>query len=109
MGLCGCSRNRRRWILPGGWCLQNQHCVPKGKEAIRLSLREFVRLQNRLPPCEGAHEHDQRGLGQMEIGDHRVHQGEAKAWQDKEVGLARVGRNPWKSSKIRMARRRLEG
>ena len=45
-------------------------------------------VEHALLAREGAHQHEQRGLRQMEIGEQRTHHPELMAGIDKNIGLA---------------------
>ena len=70
--------------------LQDQHGIAKGIETIAFFYRSFVCFQNFLPSGKGADQHDERGLGQMEVGDHGVLEGELVAGENVDGGGAGI-------------------
>jgi len=47
-----------------------------------------IRPQNLPLPAQGADQHEQRGLGQMEVGQERIDNAETVSGIDEGVGLA---------------------
>ena len=62
--------------------LKNQHGIAKRIEAVAFLDGGFVRRQDFLPPGKGADQHDERGLGQVEVGDHGIHDFELVTGED---------------------------
>jgi hypothetical protein len=58
---------------PKGYALKNQHRIPKTVEPITLPGRLGIGLVDQLLLGKRANAHQQRRLGEMEVGDHRVH------------------------------------
>ena len=50
-----------------------------------------VGIEHALTASERAHQHEQSGLRQMKIGEHRAHHAELMAGIDKDIGLAAAG------------------
>ena len=53
----------------------------------------LVRLHDKILPAKRAHQHQQRGLGKVKVGQQSVNNAEPKSRIDKQVGLAAPGRN----------------
>ncbi len=53
----------------------------------------FVGGKNMFPAGEGADQHEQARLREMEVGDESADEAEFEAGRDKDVGGARVGLN----------------
>ena len=73
--------------------LQNQHAIPVGKEAVFFFHRPGVGLEDELAAGKGGNEHDQGGLGQVEIGQQAVHQLELEGRGDEDVCLSSLRSN----------------
>src|SRR5690606_35079830 len=73
-------RTRSRRHLP-----PQQHRITVGKEPVTLPHRMAVSLQHTLLARKRRHQHQQRALRQMEIGDQRIHAADA---------IARIDENP---------------
>ena len=76
---------------PGGMMLSHEHRVPKGEKAVFFPHRLLVGRQHVLPPRQGGHQHDEGGLGQVEIGDEGVQHLKAVTGVDEDVGPPRRG------------------
>src|SRR2546426_4458998 len=67
--------------------LQQQTRVAVGVEAIARTNRVRVRLQDQLPARERRDEHEERGARQVKVRQQRVHDPEAVARRDVDVGV----------------------
>src|SRR5207253_2148663 len=67
--------------------LQQQTRVAVGVEAIARTNRVRVRLQDQLPARERRDEHEERGARQVKVRQERVHDPEAVARRDVDVGV----------------------
>ena len=86
-------------------CLQDQHRVAKAVEAVPLPLGFLIRGQYPFAAAitptrrfgaacrKGAHQHQQAGAGQVEIGDQRVDDPELEGRIDVEVADPAKGSN----------------
>src|SRR4051812_13265721 len=75
------------WSMSGVPALQ-QHGVAVAEEAVAAVNRVAVGGHDGLVAREGADQHQQRRLGQVEVGDEDVDDAEAKTGRDEDVGLA---------------------
>src|SRR6266852_1399270 len=66
-----------------------EHAVAVGVETITLFDGVVVGAQDSSFAGEGAHQHEQRGLRQMEVGKHPFYYLEVIAWINENVGFAR--------------------
>ena len=64
----------------------DKHGVSEGEEAVFLLHRLLVGGQDVLPARQGGHQHDEGGLGQVEVGDKAVQHLELVAWVDEDIG-----------------------
>src|SRR5207249_1177716 len=62
-----------------------QHAVAKAVKAVALPDRLRVGGENSLPAREGADQHQQRALREMEVRDHRIDNLEPVAGKDQEA------------------------
>src|SRR5438034_1506654 len=67
--------------------LQQQTRAAVGIEAIARTNRVRVRLQDQLPARERRDEHEERGARQVKVRQQRVHDPEAVARRDVDVGV----------------------
>ena len=70
--------------------LEKEHAVPVAVEPISLSYRFTIRLHHQLPPCESAHEHDERTLRKMEIRQQTACHPEAVGGVDENIVFSLV-------------------
>src|SRR5207302_3797617 len=66
----------------------DEHAVTEAVKAVALADRLGVGGKHVLAAGEGAHQHQQRALGQMEVGQHGVHHAELVAGKDEKAGPA---------------------
>ncbi len=71
-----------------GPALLHEHAIAIRIESVALGDGMTIGVEHPLLAGEGAHQHEQRGLRQMEIGEQRAHHPEFKARIDKNVSLA---------------------
>src|SRR5438093_583954 len=64
---------------------RNQHAVAKAIKAVALPDRLRVGGENSLPAREGADQHQQRALREMEVRDHRIDNPEPVPGKDQEA------------------------
>ena len=86
-----CERPRANTVRPyrEKFLLFYKHRVAKAEEAILLLHRRVISGKHILAVIQRRDEHQQGRLGQMEIGDQRVHRLEAIAGVDENTGIAR--------------------
>ena len=72
---------------------RDHHRVAIGVEPVSLGDRVLVRRQDRVVARERAHQHEQRGAGEVEVGDQAVHHAEPVSRRDQELGLAAARAN----------------
>src|ERR1044071_1205986 len=87
--VCWRCRWSRRWF--GSQPLPNEHAVAVTEKPVPLAHRFTVSFQNQFPTRERAHEHQQRGLRQMEIRQQRVHHAKLERRTDEQIGTAFAG------------------
>ena len=68
----------------------DEHGVAEGEEAVFLLDGLLIGAQDVLPPRQRRHQHHQRGLRQVEIGDETVQRLELVARIDEDVRPARA-------------------
>jgi hypothetical protein len=73
------------------YCLQNQHAVAVAIKTIPLQHGFSIGAQDQPPAGERRHQHQERGAGEMEIGEQPVHRPELEPGTDKKVGRTRPG------------------
>src|SRR5271165_1222592 len=71
-----------------GYSSLDKHAVPIRVEAVVSTNRMFVSLQDPLAPSERGHQHQQRGLWQVEVGHHCAGDAELESRIDEDIGLA---------------------
>jgi hypothetical protein len=52
--------------------LENQHGIPKGEEPVPLVNGFTIRPKDELASGQGTHQHHERRLGQVEVGDQAI-------------------------------------
>src|SRR5207248_6373384 len=72
---------------------RDEHAVAEAIEAVVLSDRLAIGGEDPVPSGEGAHQHQQRALRQMKVGEHGVDNPELIARRDEEPGPALPRRN----------------
>jgi hypothetical protein len=80
---------RRVWRM-GGKVSQNEHAVAVGEEAVFLLDGVAVGGEGEVCAGEGGDEEQERGLGEMEVGEDAVDALESEAGVDEEIGFAGV-------------------
>jgi len=71
--------------------LAKKHAVAVAEEAVVLLDGVIVCGEDRLAAGEGADQHQQAGLGQMEVGEQGVDEAELEAGGDEDFRFAGVG------------------
>src|SRR5690554_3376757 len=87
IGFAGYSLTPQAWLLAG-----QEHGVTVTEKPVTLLYRLAISRHNVFIAGESTDQHDQRRLGQMEIGHHRVHCLEAVAGIDEDIGFATKSR-----------------
>ena len=81
---------------------RDKHRVAEAEEAVAFAHRLLIGGKNVLAPRERAHQHDERGLRQVEIRDKRIHHLEAVARIDVSASFFVFAiHDPWLLSNIR--------
>ena len=83
--------------------LQDQHAVAVAEEAVSGLDGVFVGGEDEFPArfgsndlaCEGADQHEQGGLREMEVGEEAGDDAETVSRADEDAGLAGVGLKLW--------------
>lgn len=70
---------------------QDEHAVAVGEEAVFLGDGLAVGFENEVAGGEGGDEHDERALGQVEVGEQGVCHFPLKAGVDKNIRSAGAG------------------
>src|SRR5574340_1384976 len=66
----------------------DKHGIAITEKPVFFFHRMAVRRQHLLHPAEGAHQHQQRGSGQMEIGQQHIHRPKAVTGRDEDLCLS---------------------
>ncbi len=66
----------------------HEHAIAVGIKSIARRHRVLVSLQNELLPSQGAHQHEQSGLRQMEVRQKRIDDAKAVSGIDKDLCLS---------------------
>ena len=77
--------------MPSGTSSSDEHAIAVGEEAITTLYGMTVSGEGVFSPGKRAHQHQERRLRQMEIGEHRLDYFEAAARREKDVGRAAMG------------------
>src|SRR5579863_957803 len=96
VGAHPCGRPGISSLQPSPWqfiaqYLQNQHGIPKAEEAVAFAYGLLVGLFDQGFACEGAHQQQQRGARQVEVGYHGIDHLETIAGRDKQASRAVTG------------------
>src|SRR5690606_26582481 len=80
--------NRAPFMPP---LLHQQHAIAVAEKAVFFAHGFGVGAEDQLASGEGAHQHEQRGLRQVEIGQQRAHRAEFIRRVNKNARLVRIG------------------
>ena len=77
----------------GTQALLDEHAVAIGIEAVALGDGVAISVEHVFFSAQGAHQHEQRGLWQVEVGEQRAYDLKFVGGIDKEIGFCRAGAN----------------